>query len=753
MHQIVKPIQSNLTISSPMSSTTVVKTNFSIRSNASSTMTSNSSSNSYSIHNKRIGKILYGNCLSPITNSNDSLSIVKQEEEQNEEVSNEINKTNNKKNYFFRKFKSKRGADVNTKTQQISSTNAKKSINLTSSQNEQQKPKEKLKLHLSRESLIDKDLKRVLLSNEEDLIDLDLDTELDLTLSYPIGGVGGIPQAKTLPVISTIIKNETKSHNNNQHQHHGSNSTLNDSQYSFNEISAISSSLVSSPSPQPTTVTTCSPINTNENENDADIDDTSFVSASLNDWQHNNNKKNTNNVNTGKLNLNQLKMSNSKLKSKIYYDNLQSNFEYHDDIKANSGQLAKYLSDKSNKTNTVEFSNRSLTTTLSNYDNIATSGCQSNEFLSNTVNYLAHFKSTQPVSPTIISIPIQLESHDSTTINSNSTGKLSLNEDLKSISVTPSSIIFNHNSVTPSGSTTSSSNSSSSSYVGSTNDNTIINNNNSNNKISNNNSIYGCSCLACNCKYNRNQFSSEIYNDKRCNLTFNSLSIKQIILLKKYSLTKLNEQLHAYVSPMELSKIKLSSNYDKTSKFYSFRSFNSHNTTSNVSKEKRYLNNSYVINSSSNSNNNNNSSNSKMISNYRIFGLSLSTHYQRTGSPLPDVILNAMNIIESNSKDMIGVFRKPGVKTRIDEIHQLIDKYSTFKFLTNDDLSNENSFSTQVTYSIGDEYQNFNNTNNKIDLFDLADLIKQFFRELPECILTNNISQVILSIYQSKGKY
>jgi hypothetical protein len=692
-------------------------------------MTSNSSNN-YIHNNKKIGKILYGNCLSPITNSTDSLTIVKQKQKDTDESNNEIVKTNNKRN-FFRKFKSKRTEIINSKTQTILSNNDNNNHNNHNNDFISNKKKtEKIKLHLSRESLIDKDLKRVLLNNEEDLIDLDLDTELDLTISYCL------PQTKTLPIISSIITTElTRSNtvNNNTTQHHGSNSTLNDSQFSFNEVSTISS--IAS-SPQPTTITTCSPVNTvNENENDADIDDSSLI---INDWQRNSKVNKSNNVNTGKISLNQLKTSNSKLKSKIYYDSLHSNFEYNDDIKITSGQITKYFSDKVK--NDTDYTERSVTA-LSNYDNIATD-YQSNEFLSQ----IKITKLTSP--PPIITIP-KSETRDSAIY---STGKLSLsdNNGLKSVSVTPSSLIF-PNSVTPSGSTTSS-NSSSSSYVDSTNgtitntqSNKNSNINNSNNITTTNNNIYGCSCLVCNCKYN--SFLTDVSN----NLTFNSLSIKQIILLKKYSLNKLNELLHRYISPIDLSKIKLSSNYDKTSKFYSFRSFNTHNSTSSVAKEKRILNgninsqnpttNSYTIHNN----------NTKQISNYRVFGLNLSTHYQRTGSPLPDIILNSINIIEANSKELIGIFRKPGVKTRIDEVHKLIDIYPKFKFLHNQGDSNkENDSSAQISYSIGDEYQN--NNNNKIDFFDMADLVKQFFRELPECILTNNLSQVILSIYLSTGK-
>ena len=152
---MIKPIQQTSlqinNISSPISPTTTTKTNlnnnFSIRSNA-STMTSNSSNSYMHNNNKKIGKILYGNCLSPITNSTDSLSIVKQQD--NDESNNEMVKTNNKRN-FFRKFKSKRTEIATSKTQtNVSNNSNSNNENFFSNK----KNTEKIKLNLHRQSTI-----------------------------------------------------------------------------------------------------------------------------------------------------------------------------------------------------------------------------------------------------------------------------------------------------------------------------------------------------------------------------------------------------------------------------------------------------------------------------------------------------------------------------------------------------------------------------------------------------------------------
>ncbi len=113
------------TIDGTMSRTLKNRCGYCIRSYA-STMTSNSSNN-YIHNNKKIGKILYGNCLNPVTNSTDILTIVKQKQKDTDESNNEIVKTNNKIN-FFRKFKPKRTEIINSKTQKTIS-NAYNNIN------------------------------------------------------------------------------------------------------------------------------------------------------------------------------------------------------------------------------------------------------------------------------------------------------------------------------------------------------------------------------------------------------------------------------------------------------------------------------------------------------------------------------------------------------------------------------------------------------------------------------------------------
>lgn len=103
-----------------------------------------------------------------------------------------------------------------------------------------------------------------------------------------------------------------------------------------------------------------------------------------------------------------------------------------------------------------------------------------------------------------------------------------------------------------------------------------------------------------------------------------------------------------------------------------------------------------------------------------IFGASLGTMMQCTGQPLPQTILEAMRFIRKASSNEIGLFRKNGNKARINKLKEIINKNEAINFQSSD-----------------------------ITVFDIADTIKLYFRELPECLITNKLSDILLSNYLS----
>ncbi|CAI5782611.1 stAR-related lipid transfer protein 8 isoform X1 [Podarcis lilfordi] len=102
----------------------------------------------------------------------------------------------------------------------------------------------------------------------------------------------------------------------------------------------------------------------------------------------------------------------------------------------------------------------------------------------------------------------------------------------------------------------------------------------------------------------------------------------------------------------------------------------------------------------------------------RVFGVPPLVHVQRTGQPLPQSIQQAMRYIRSQCLDQVGIFRKSGVKSRIQALRHM-----------NEASPDHVSYEGQSAY-------------------DVADLLKQYFRDLPEPVFTRKLMETFLQIYQ-----
>ncbi|NWV00278.1 RHG07 protein, partial [Upupa epops] len=101
-----------------------------------------------------------------------------------------------------------------------------------------------------------------------------------------------------------------------------------------------------------------------------------------------------------------------------------------------------------------------------------------------------------------------------------------------------------------------------------------------------------------------------------------------------------------------------------------------------------------------------------------VFGVPLLLNVQRTSRPLPNSILQALDYLRSHFLDQVGLFRKSGVKSRILSLREM----------------NETN-----PHNVCYEGQS---------AFDVADMVKQYFRDLPEPIFTSRLCESFLHIYQ-----
>lgn len=101
-----------------------------------------------------------------------------------------------------------------------------------------------------------------------------------------------------------------------------------------------------------------------------------------------------------------------------------------------------------------------------------------------------------------------------------------------------------------------------------------------------------------------------------------------------------------------------------------------------------------------------------------VFGVPLIVHVQRCGFPLPLCLQQALSHLRTHCLDQVGLFRKSGVKSRIQALRQQCEISPDFV-----------SYEDQSAY-------------------DVADMVKQFFRDLPEPLLTSKLGETFLHIYQ-----
>ena len=105
-----------------------------------------------------------------------------------------------------------------------------------------------------------------------------------------------------------------------------------------------------------------------------------------------------------------------------------------------------------------------------------------------------------------------------------------------------------------------------------------------------------------------------------------------------------------------------------------------------------------------------------------IFGVSLVENSQHFGQPLPLPLQFALQYLRRSSLSQQGIFRKPGVKTRITKLRQAMD-----------------ASPDEIDFSL-----------EEFSPYDIADVVKQYFKDLPEPLMTNKLSSTFTSIFIGK---
>ncbi|GMR42919.1 hypothetical protein PMAYCL1PPCAC_13114, partial [Pristionchus mayeri] len=107
-----------------------------------------------------------------------------------------------------------------------------------------------------------------------------------------------------------------------------------------------------------------------------------------------------------------------------------------------------------------------------------------------------------------------------------------------------------------------------------------------------------------------------------------------------------------------------------------------------------------------------------------VFGASLADVRRRSGACLPHALFEILRFLRVHAPEAVGIFRKNGVKSRITELREIAN------------VERE-----------GDVFHDENSLNAS-QVHDVADLLKQYLRELPEPLMTSRLSKTFAAIFE-----
>ena len=127
-----------------------------------------------------------------------------------------------------------------------------------------------------------------------------------------------------------------------------------------------------------------------------------------------------------------------------------------------------------------------------------------------------------------------------------------------------------------------------------------------------------------------------------------------------------------------------------------------------------------------------------------------------------------MRYVRQNAPHTVGIFRKSGSKTRMAMLRDTIERNQCCSFaefekqinvaysaaLATGSINTEltgsmtgSGFSSQSTSKSDLVDEDRHSINSEAIAIDMADILKQYLRELPECLFTNKLSQTLIDIF------
>lgn len=153
---------------------------------------------------------------------------------------------------------------------------------------------------------------------------------------------------------------------------------------------------------------------------------------------------------------------------------------------------------------------------------------------------------------------------------------------------------------------------------------------------------------------------------------------------------------------------------------------------------------------------------------HQLFGVSLERLQLRFGQPLPPCVVEAMRFVraacaDETRSDTVGIFRRAGNRKNVRSLRRAMElcaQAHTRPLCAPPQQPQERQAASSGTAPASDwecaaagrdEFRHDCRAQwpETTSVYDVADCVKQFFRELPECLFTRPLSQLAVSLYLS----
>ncbi|KAG8227526.1 hypothetical protein J437_LFUL008398 [Ladona fulva] len=135
----------------------------------------------------------------------------------------------------------------------------------------------------------------------------------------------------------------------------------------------------------------------------------------------------------------------------------------------------------------------------------------------------------------------------------------------------------------------------------------------------------------------------------------------------------------------------------------------------------------------------------------KVFGVPLWVCLQRSGDgiPIPPPITAALSWLRMNALNQVGLFRRSGVKSRIARLRAASEEAGWEMYSgglgKQEEITWADSGDDSEIRTVGGTKFSYL---NEQQAYDVADMVKLYFRELPEALLSSKLSDTFISVFQ-----